>query len=341
MLQILQLVLSVIVRRARRLPFSQLEALTLAFAVCGVGTYAVYWYKPQNVGVALEVITRDYKSEAGFQKTQDSFWAVLTNKKDDTEKKVVDRIANDNIPIGTSHTAHAAIPVLAVMSAGFGCLHLVAWDFEFPTEVEKLLWRIAVVLSITVPVIGLLSIPLSQVTVPSGHPRDFMRWCLHVLREMSWYSSDKTVVVEARRTLEDIYNSPEGDNAARKFYRDIFKGEGGEPTLRTQMINFIEKKAPFEDRISLELPEDFSQFNELVEHMNGDGPKKLVENAKTNIYPQKSLLPKSVNMFILYATGSVYTLSRITILTLALSSLRSMPDEVYVTTWTENIPVVQ
>ncbi|OBT52543.1 hypothetical protein VE04_08546 [Pseudogymnoascus sp. 24MN13] len=49
--QILQLALSFIVRRVRGLPFSQLEALTLAFAACGICTYLVYWYKPKNVNV--------------------------------------------------------------------------------------------------------------------------------------------------------------------------------------------------------------------------------------------------------------------------------------------------
>lgn len=343
-LQILQLVLSLIVRRTRHLAFSQLEALTLAFAVCGFGTYVVYWYKPQNVGVAVKVgCDLTVPEVPNFQKTQDSFWAVLTNEKDDIENNVVDRITNDNIPISASQTVHMAIPILALMSAGFGCLHLVAWNFKFPTDVEKLLWRIAIVLSITVPVVGLVSIPLSQVTVQWGNPRDFMRACLHVLREMSWHSSDKAGVVEARTELEGIYNRIEmKDDNARRSYQDIFKDEGDESTLRTQMISFIEKKAPFEDRISLELPKEFYlQFSQLVEYMHGDGPKKLIENAKTNIYPQKSLLPKSVNLFILCATSSVYALSRLTILALALSSLRSMPDEVYVTTWTENIPAVQ
>jgi hypothetical protein len=44
--QIAQLLLSIIVRRARNLAVSQLEVLTLAFAVCGILTYAAYWYKP-------------------------------------------------------------------------------------------------------------------------------------------------------------------------------------------------------------------------------------------------------------------------------------------------------
>ena len=74
-----------------------------------------------------------------------------------------------------SQTAHVAIPVLAVMSATFGCLHVIAWNFEFPINVEKLLRRIAAVLSITIPMVGLATIPLAQIIVQADSPRDFMR----------------------------------------------------------------------------------------------------------------------------------------------------------------------
>ena len=52
------------------------------------------------------------------------------------------------------------------------------------------------------------------------------------------------------------------------------------------MINFLEKKAPFEDRHSRELSEGFqSQFTLLIDLIKGEGPGKLVNNAKTNIFP--------------------------------------------------------
>jgi len=342
-LQILQLVLSLIVRASRRLPFSQLEMLTLAFAVCGMGTYVAYWYKPQGVGVPITVTGRENSKAPNFNKTYDSFWDVLRNSNGSTDVTLIHRIKNDNIPFGTSQMTHVVIPVLAVMSAAFGCLHLIAWNFEFPTEVEKLLWRIATVLSIAVPVIGLATIPLAQIVVQAGNSRDFMRDCLYVLRELSWYSPDKSQVLHARQELEDIYSNPDTKcDDAQQLYRNIFGDQGTSPTLRVQMTDFIEKNTPFEDRMSLELPKEFQhQFTRLLDRMKGNGPKKLVENAKTNVFPQRSLLRKDVNLFILYATSLVYCLSRLTIMALALSSLRFLPDDVYVTTWTKNIPTVQ
>jgi hypothetical protein len=36
-------------------------------------------------------------------------------------------------------------------------LNLIAWNFVFPTSIERTLWRVATVLSIRVPPIGLLN----------------------------------------------------------------------------------------------------------------------------------------------------------------------------------------
>jgi hypothetical protein len=342
-LQLSQLALSLIVRAFRSLPFSQLETLTLGLAVCGAGTYIVYWYKPQGVGAPIVIRKRNPSYSPIFSKTYDSFWKILANTENLSDTKPFNRVKNDNIPMGTSQIAHVAIPVLAVMSAAFGCFHLIAWDFEFPTDVEKILWRIATVLSIIFPVIGLATIPLAQIAVRAGNPRDFMRNCLHLLRELSWNFPEAGHYLQATRELENIYCDAETNYGnTERLYRDILTDQGTGAHVRSTMLDFIERKAPFEDRKSLELPKEFqNQFKVLMERMQGQGPKNLVENAKTNVFPQKSLLPKDVNLFILYTTSSIYCLSRLTIMALALSSLRSMADEVYVTTWTKNIPAVQ
>jgi len=39
----------------------------------------------------------------------------------------------------------------------FGAIHCVAWNFEFPTSVERLLWRISCLVTIIVPIPALFS----------------------------------------------------------------------------------------------------------------------------------------------------------------------------------------
>ncbi|KAK5994420.1 hypothetical protein PT974_04894 [Cladobotryum mycophilum] len=45
------------------------------------------------------------------------------------------------------------IAILSIVS--FGGIHMFAWDFKFPTDTEKTLWRICAPLSIALPLIYL------------------------------------------------------------------------------------------------------------------------------------------------------------------------------------------
>ncbi|KAJ5606393.1 hypothetical protein N7510_009174 [Penicillium lagena] len=342
-LQISWLILSLITRKARSLPFSQFETLTLGLAVCGVAIYVVYWYKPQGVGVPIKVAKREGSVVPQFSRTYDSFWDVLSNSRKNPSFQRVHRIKNDNIPLAESDKWNTAIIVLGILSALFGCLHIIAWNFEFPSEVEKLLWRIATVMSILVPGLGLSTLLLAQITTPDGDPREFMRNCLYVLRELSWFYHDTCGVSRAMIALENIYNnqSSEGENAQCSYKHILTIAHTGAP-LWIEMLKFMKKETPYEKSNSTQVPEEFlSQFSFLVKLLNEEGPKKLIDCAKPNLFPRRLLISSWVNLFILYATNLVYIASRLMIMALALASLRSMPEQVYITTWTRNIPAIQ
>jgi hypothetical protein len=337
-LQISQLVLSLIVRRAEQLHFSQLEAVTLQFAACGIITYTIYWYKPQNVETPIFIKCRNNEHRLHPERL-DSLWGFMTNKRiSPRENASMERINNDNIP-------PTVIPALSALSIAVGTLHLIAWNFEFPTALERILWRVATVLSITIPSIGLLSIPLALMTISAGDPREFMRNCLRAMREFSWYAADNKPILEAYDKLEKIYNDPNPDGeSARVFYGAILGGEQGvEYPLHWEMLKYIQKNSPYMDRAPLDLPEKFSrQFEALVRLIDGNGPKILVDNAKTNVFPQKTLLSQAVPIILslLYPASFIYSLARLTIIAVAFSSLRSMPGDVYTTTWARVIPAL-
>ena len=191
--QITQLLLSLIVRKVRHLAFSQLETLTLAFAICGVFTYICSWYKPQNIKRPIQVYLRDCEGDLPSKLRQSNFdrlWQILTNSKTADDDKPVDRIPNDNIQKAGLHETHYALYVLAILAAVFGSIHAIAWNFEFPTRTEQILWRVATLLSTALPPAGLLAIPLSQIILPWGNNHGFICTCLHVMREYSWCSGD-------------------------------------------------------------------------------------------------------------------------------------------------------
>jgi hypothetical protein len=159
-LQVSQLALSLIVRTNQGLAFSQLEAITLGFAVCGALIYLVYLYKPQNAGTPFTVaVQRTEEHHLRDERTYDSFWALLTNKRTGAAHNgKADRISNDNILISRSSSAHSAIPLLAFASGLLGAMHAIAWNFEFPTVVERILWQMATVVAAGSPVTGLITI---------------------------------------------------------------------------------------------------------------------------------------------------------------------------------------
>lgn len=75
--------------------------------------------------------------------------------------------------------------------------------------------------------------------------------------------------------------------------------------------------------------------------MNEEGPKSLIDSAKTNVFPRRAWVPRWVNLTILYVTNLICIVSRLMIMALALASLRSMLEGVYITTWTKNLPAIQ
>jgi hypothetical protein len=332
-MQISSLVLSIIVRATQHLAFSQLELLTLAFAVCGVLTYAFCWYKPRGIQTATIVYFSDSQPvnelTSSLNPAYDRVWTILTN---DAKQMKDLRIPNDNIPKRGDNT-HEILFLLAGVSVMFGGLHFIAWDFEFPTQIEKIYWRVAAAVTVTLPPLTLLAIPLSQIVVRWDDPHDFMATLMYALREYSYAASDNELARHFYGEVEKIYNSAE----ETKEYGDIFNSVEAK-ALGRQLLKFVER-----ERASLKFPKQFShQFNLLLDIMDEKIElKSLRESGKTDLFPKKVLLPRSINLSILYATGILYCLARLSIIALALSSFRAMPDSVYWTTWAKVLPNVQ
>jgi len=382
-LQFLQLALSLIVRTNQGLAFSQLETITLGFAVCGAVIYLIYLYKPQKVETPTRIIWRSEpvqgdspqqkytQSESArevplrplhFEKTYDSFWDVLINEQrsyanmaraktgEQVLEKPPERIPNDNIPISDNGVAHPGVFLLAFSSGLFGAMHAIAWHFEFPSTVEKILWQTATVVAATSPVVGLVAIPFAQLIGSAGDSQLFMRNCLRLMREFSWHVSDKAAADNAYKKLENILVIRDtAGQEAQQPYASIFSSEQdlGQPLrLGGKLLKFLDMAdefAPLQTQpMDLHSDKEFiQQFRLLVDLIDGKGSKKLIDTAKTNVYPQKNLLPKAFNQGILYLTTLLYCLSRLSLLAVAFSSLRQMPKSVYASTpWTGYIPTL-
>lgn len=150
------LIIQVIARAFQRLPVTLLELSTVALLTCTGATFFFWFYKPLNVetptflfsdssiedilikaGPAADLPFRDTPMDfvepqlyTSSQMPLHRFWGV--------QQRPLPRIPNDR-----DSRLHNLKTLLIVMipTASFSLLHLVAWNFDFPTRLEQLFWR--------------------------------------------------------------------------------------------------------------------------------------------------------------------------------------------------------
>jgi hypothetical protein len=347
--QISHLLVSLIVRLAQGLHSSQLEILTLAFAVCGVATYAIYWYKPKDIGVPIHVnvkhnISPDMLEVAAGLTTFDSFWKVVTNDPRHNQT-ALHRVPNDNIPPTGLDSHHTASYLLAFITTMFVSLHAIAWNFDFPTKTEEATWHICTVLTITLPILGLLGIPLSQATWQEGKRGNFRKHTIRVLDELFRHLDDedreKPIIDLARRgLLETLCRSPTASPSSRARGRPYASLLGSRDT-RQKILDFVERKEPFQNRRDFYLPREYAyHLRRLFRLIDGHGSKRMVEQvARTDVFPRYSL-PRAFNVGLVYVTMGLYCVARLTLVGIGFSSLRAMPQGVYKATWADYMPAI-
>lgn len=177
-LQTVWFIVQCIGRWAVRLPVTELEVITLAFAVLNIVTYSLWWHKPQNVQVAISIVKRsgapsvkiesreerrswlERKIADGGQGSEGWLpWMILVSLL--VPVKLLRSVfvplgkmaTDDQVPVGSTrmpkfYADHDITEELEVifpslgMSVIFGALHLIPWNWQSPTNTEKLLWRV-------------------------------------------------------------------------------------------------------------------------------------------------------------------------------------------------------
>ncbi|CZR63518.1 uncharacterized protein PAC_13415 [Phialocephala subalpina] len=148
-LQITWLILTVLVRGVTGLPVTQLEIAALAFSIFAIATYAANWWKPKDVSrpTRLQTLASGRAKRNGFDRTQEFILRLRAPAK---AAGMAQRIrVEGNVPFIFS--------IMAVSALVFGGLHCLAWNFEFPSRAELILWRTASLTSAILPVISLAS----------------------------------------------------------------------------------------------------------------------------------------------------------------------------------------
>lgn len=145
-LQVLWLVIQIIVRGAKHLPVSQLEIAVLAFAACTLLTYAFSWSKPQNITVADLASPTPVPLPAFLalehENHQTSWFQNLTMQHTVNTLQPIPNDAEVGPLPGSEFLTYTDVGTVLAGTI-FGALHLIAWNFRFPSPLESLLWKLS------------------------------------------------------------------------------------------------------------------------------------------------------------------------------------------------------
>lgn len=142
--QISWLCIQLIVRRAHGIPTTQIEVLALAFTLCSIITYCLLYNRPKDVQTVRELIAVRYPTPEELTR--------IANVGPRAYGWHRQSVAIPNNVVHWSRTAHRTYVWAASVSAVviFGSPHFIAWNAEFPSPVEKILWRASTIATVTV-----------------------------------------------------------------------------------------------------------------------------------------------------------------------------------------------
>ncbi|KAJ7700379.1 hypothetical protein B0H17DRAFT_1047115 [Mycena rosella] len=132
----------------QRLPVTELEITTLAFAVVNVFIWLLWWDKPLDVEQPIRVGPAEGQQEPGpiipHMGIAHRFFGVLTGDYSD----LYDPISSTSVPSfwageqgREDNSFQGALLIECLVGAIFGAIHCAAWNASFPSRDEMWMWR--------------------------------------------------------------------------------------------------------------------------------------------------------------------------------------------------------
>ncbi|KGO43641.1 hypothetical protein PEXP_095430 [Penicillium expansum] len=172
-LQSLWAMCNIVTRAAYSLSISPLELGTVAYVACGICLYGFWWNKPKDMATTINIALRYSRDDIPeeVQRIMDASpqgWVHLRGLPSESTpppalKDSSGRFtfffadgparfpsAGEDSAIQLSHGRKALTAVFATFIAiSFSGIHVAGWNFIFPTEAEKIAWRVFTLIAIS------------------------------------------------------------------------------------------------------------------------------------------------------------------------------------------------
>lgn len=155
--QLVYFILQLGARIHRRLPTSQLEIMTLSFALCTAVTYCLVLDKPKDVQYALTITAaRRPRTVREMSRlaivgpaTYGPLWARYSFVTSDLAVHI-------DLDFSKRPGAYFMVLMSGASIAVFtiGLTHCIAWNFVFPSHVERILWQVSSIVTAAAPIVG-------------------------------------------------------------------------------------------------------------------------------------------------------------------------------------------
>jgi hypothetical protein len=164
-------IMQCIARGAAHLAITELEIMTVAFAVLNLITYVFWWNKPLNVACPVRIVLKGGHRAPEPRSPErvdlaDRFIRMVSLIAPNQDMNV-DLLRETRVPTfyageidGESQSYFALFIAEILIAMVFGGIHCIAWSFSFPTHVEQLLWRASSIAIISTPILIPVMLPL-------------------------------------------------------------------------------------------------------------------------------------------------------------------------------------
>ncbi len=148
-------ILQLLIRWGKHIPASQLEIVTVAYSFLTFFVYTMNWKKPQDVQTPWTISALRYATVEELITLADIGPQYVSGAFTGFRYTMPEHALHSNFKgLDGWNTSGGILSWIGAIAGGllFGLFHCAAWSFNFPTPIERLLWRIASVITGAIPV---------------------------------------------------------------------------------------------------------------------------------------------------------------------------------------------